>query len=259
MTKTVLIVCTLLCSSLFGQVQQQTDSLGTVSIVTEPPGADLFVDSLFVGKSPLERISVQRGTHHIKAFYPSVFAWNAVVAQETLEVSGVERLEKRLSIGGVLRVQSDPPGGNVIYRGSTLGATPLFLHSKSPLLGNLMIQKDGFDSLQIPVSKIRSGFIRVQLRPKEGNGGLLNLGDLRGMGVKAADHWLTYASGATMIVSGVASAYMKDQANREFDRYLLSKDPASLSSTRRLDRGAAISLVISQISFAILSYLLLSE
>jgi hypothetical protein len=62
-----------------------------------------------------------------------------------------------------------------------------------------------------------------------------------------------------MILSGVTSAYFKDQANKEFDRYLQSKNPSSLSTTNRLDREAAISLVISQISFVVLSYLLLRE
>lgn len=62
-----------------------------------------------------------------------------------------------------------------------------------------------------------------------------------------------------MIVSGVLSAYLKDQANREFDRYLQSRDPAQLTSTRRLDRASAITLAISQVSFAVLTYLLLSE
>ncbi|MCX6144801.1 MAG: hypothetical protein NTZ35_16470 [Ignavibacteriales bacterium] len=75
----------------------------------------------------------------------------------------------------------------------------------------------------------------------------------------ATDHWPTYVSGLTMILSGVTSAYFKDQANKEFGRYLLSKNPASLSTTNKLDREAAISLVISQMSFVVLSYLLLSE
>ena len=75
----------------------------------------------------------------------------------------------------------------------------------------------------------------------------------------ASKHWLTYTSASTMIASGVLSAYLKDRANGDFDQYLRTNDPALLSSTRRLDRQAAISLVVTQLSFALLTYLLLSE
>jgi hypothetical protein len=137
--------------------------------------------------------------------------------------------------------------------------TPLYVRGASSIAGNLIIQKSGYDSLTVPSNEIKQGFLRLQLRPAGGPGATRSSGDLRGPDLVATDHWPTYVSGLTMIVSGVTSAYLKDQANKEFDRYLVSKNPASLSTTNRLDRGAAISLVISQISFVVLSYLLLSE
>jgi hypothetical protein len=249
-----------LCSSLLGQSKPTADSVGTVSIVTDPSGADLYIDSLFVGKSPLQNVAVARGPHTMRAFYPSVFAWNVVVTRELLDISAGEHLEKRLSVGQVIRIQSDPPGGIVHSDGSVIGTTPLYARSKRPGAMELMIQKEGFDSLRIPSSEIKGGFVRVQLSPKSGVGGVVRSGDiLIGNGPAATDHWLTYASGATMIVSGVASAYLKDRANRNFDTYLRTNNAADLSSTRRMDRGAAAALIVSQISFAVLAYVLLSE
>lgn len=259
MTKTLIIASVLVCSSLFSQVSPRPDSLGTATVLTEPSGADLFIDSMYVGKSPLRNISIQRGSHHIKAFYPSVFSWNASVAEETLEVVAAGNFEKRLVLGNILKVQTDPPGGNVLYNGKSLGVTPLYARGTSSIAGNLIIQKGGYDSLTVPSDEIKKGFLRLQLRPAGGPGASLSPGDLRGPDLVATDHWPTYVSGLAMIVSGVTSAYLKDQANKEFDRYRASKNPASLSTTNRLDRGAAISLVISQISFVVLSYLLLSD
>jgi len=259
MTKTLIITSVLVCSSLFSQTSPRPDSLGTVTVLTEPSGADLFIDSMYVGKSPLQNISIQRGSHHIKAFYPSVFSWNASVIEETLEVVAAGNFEKRLVLGNFLKVQTDPPGGNVLYNGKSLGTTPLYIRGALSIAGNLIIQKGGYDSLTVPSDKIKEGFLRLQLRPAGNPGGTLSPGDLRGPDLVATDHWPTYVSGLAMIVSGVTSAYLKDQANKEFDRYRVSKNPASLSTTNRLDREAAISLVISQISFVVLSYLLLSE
>ena len=259
MTKTLVIASVLFCSSLFSQASPRPDSLATVTVLTNPSGADLFIDSMYVGKSPLQSFSIQRGSHHIKVFYPSVFSWNASVTEDALEVVVVGNFEKRLVLGKILKVQTDPPGGTVLYDGKSLGVTPLYVRGASYIAGNLIIQKSGYDSLTVPSNEIKEGFLRLQLRPAVGPGAALSPGDLRGPDLVATDHWPTYVSGLTMIVSGVTSAYLKDQANKEFDRYLVSKNPAGLSTTNRFDRGAAISLVISQISFVVLSYLLLSD
>lgn len=259
MTKTLIIGSVLVCASLFSQTPQRPDSLGTVTVLTDPPGADLFIDSMYVGKSPLQSVAIQRGSHHIKAFYPSVFSWNASVTVDTLEVVGAGNFERRLVLGKVLKVQTDPSGSTVLYDGKSLGVTPLYVRGISSIAGNLIIQKSGYDSLIVPSDQIKEGFLRLQLSPASGPGANLAPGDLRGPDFVATDHWPTYVSGLTMIVSGVTSAYCKDQANKEFDKYLVSNDPASLSTTNRLDRRAAISLVICQISFVVLSYLLLSE
>jgi len=259
MTKTLIIASVLVCSSLLSQTSSRPDSLGTLSVLTDPSGADLFIDSMFVGKSPIKNFSIQRGSHRIKAYYPSVFSWNASVKEETLEVGDGGDFQRRIVLGSTLKVQTDPPGSTVLFDGKSLGVTPLYVRGTPSIAGNLVIQKNGYDSLTVPFNEIKQGFLRLQLRPTGGSGADLSSRDLRGPDLVAMDHWPTYVSGLTMIVSGVTSAYLKDQANKEFGRYLVSKDPASLSSTNRLDRGAAISLVISQISFVVLSYLLLSE
>jgi len=73
------------------------------------------------------------------------------------------------------------------------------------------------------------------------------------------NRWLKFAAGGTMIISGVASAYFKDHSNKDFDSYVATGDPGLLSSTHRFDRLAGITLGISQLSFGLLAYLLLSE
>jgi hypothetical protein len=259
MTKRLIIASVLVCSGLFGQNSPRPDSSGTLTVQTDPPGADLFIDSMYVGRSPLQSLPVQKGAHRIKAFYPSVFSWNASVTEETFEILSVENLEKRLILDKILNVQTDPPGSTVLHAGKVIGVTPLYVRGASAIAGELVIQKSGYDSLIVPISEIKEGFLRLQLRSISGPGAALPLADLRGPDLVATDRWPTYVSGLSMIVSGVTSAYLKDRANKEFDRYLVSKDPAGLSRTNRLDRGAAISLVVSQLSFVVLSYLLLSE
>lgn len=256
----LIIASTLLFSSLSGQTQSLSDSSSMVSILTEPSGADVYVDSTFVGKSPIKGLTLAVGSHRVRAFYPSVFSWNAVVMQDSLFLSGAPQQEKSLTLGQVLRVQSDPPGGIVRYGGTELGPTPLYTRLPSMIKGDLVVQKDGYDSLRVPAAEVNRGLLRVQLAARNESGESSRPSDILGInGAIPRDYRMAYASGAAMIVSGVGSAIMKDRANRSFDSYLLSNNPADLSATRRLDRGALAALIVSQISFAVLAYFLLSE
>jgi hypothetical protein len=68
-----------------------------------------------------------------------------------------------------------------------------------------------------------------------------------------------YAAGVTMILSGAFSAYLKTNSDNDFDAYIASRDPNLLSRVHRLDTWAGVSLFISEISFGVLTYILLSE
>ena len=256
--KTLFIIASsLIVSVLFAQPARPSDSTGVAVILTEPAGADIYVDSVLVGKSPVTSVIVGRGWHKIRAFYPSVFAWNAVTKQDSLNVSGSGTTEIRLVLDNVVRVQSNPPGSIVRYQGSELGITPLYAQLPSLQAGDLVIQKDGYDSVQVSPGQIQRGFLNVHLSPRNETE---RLPDVLGVnGRISRDRMLTWASGTTMIVSGIVSAFMKDKANRHFDAYLQNNDQSDLSATRRFDRGAAATLILSQISLGVLAYFLLAE
>lgn len=245
----------ILCFFLFASA-----AYGQMNILSEPSGADVFIDSAYVGKTPLRGLTLNEGKYAVKVFYPSIFAWNSIVKVETVQVSPGSATEKIFELGSALAINSVPSGGSVTYQGSELGTTPLYVRSPSRLTGELLVQKEGYREERIPINAQMSMPLAVQLKPKQ-SGESLIAGDVltNGYGMGASNHWMTYTSGATMIVSGVLSAYFKDKANRDFDSYTQSNDPTLLSSTQRLDRWAAISLVISQLSFAVLAYFLLSE
>jgi len=67
---------------------QTIDSLAAVvNITTEPEGAFLFLDSVLVGRSPLEGFQLAAGRHALRAIYPSVAEWRALTVQDTLELA----------------------------------------------------------------------------------------------------------------------------------------------------------------------------
>jgi hypothetical protein len=67
------------------------------------------------------------------------------------------------------------------------------------------------------------------------------------------------AAGTAMVVSGIAAAYYKDQANRQFAEFLATGDANTLDSTHSFDRKSNAAFVVTQLSFALLSYILVSD
>jgi hypothetical protein len=68
-----------------------------------------------------------------------------------------------------------------------------------------------------------------------------------------------YVTGGVIVVAGAVSAVTKIAADDAYSAFLLSGDGSQLDRTRRLDRTAAVSLVITQISFALFTYFLLAD
>jgi formylglycine-generating enzyme required for sulfatase activity len=121
---------------------------GRLSIKTEPvTGAEVELDGITVGTTPLNSIIVEAGQHEL-----------VIVSQRYLPVTemiDVQGMGKSQSLGivlqpgwGNLKVQSEPEGAEVLLNGVLAGLTPL---DAEPMKGayEVELKKDGW----MPVSK----------------------------------------------------------------------------------------------------------
>lgn len=233
---------------------------GWISIVSVPSGAEVFIDSVFVGRTPLKRHAIFRGQHRLRLIYPWTTAWNAVERVETVEISSDAHLEKAFELGTVLSFNTLPSGVQVTHQGSILGTTPMYYHTQSLLKGELKLSKPGFHPITVPLASDSIALTPIRLRPIQN----LDVPDLPEVLASSSmsgreNNWVATAAGSAMLVSGVLAAYLKDQANGNFDSYVRTKDPGLLARTNRLDRQSAAALIVSEVSFAILTYLLLFD
>jgi len=102
---------------------------------------------------------------------------------------------------------------------------------------------------------LESGFLQHNVA-KADVGPDLFLGPSTGEHSRAA---LKLTAGATMILSGALSAYLKTNSDNYFDTYVDNRDPNLLAKVHRLDGWAGASLFLSEISFGVLAYLLFSS
>ncbi len=153
----------------FGKRQQVTPKLvpawATVSISTEPAGAEVRVAGELRGKAPLE-LELMAGSHRVELLYPGFKPWVSdvqVKANEPLTVGPV-----KLGLpDGRLTVRSRPAGASVTIGGAYRGRTPLEVDVRPDIAQSVSLARDGYEpaSRQAAVAAGKSATLEFTLVP----------------------------------------------------------------------------------------------
>lgn len=255
--KESLLALLLLPAVLCAQDTTRVPPKGFVSVETDPAGAEVFLDTLRLGTSPLDRVTAAPGPHALQVFFPSSRVWNSFVKARDIQVEPGNELRISLEFGSLLSIRSQPSGALVSHDGTDFGRTPLQFRSPARLRGSLVFRKDQFETRTVSLDD--SALSLVMLKPLPGSTESAPDVLLEQTDKTSPRMWGTYGSAAGMVVSGVLAAYFKDRANKEFDLYLSTKVNSHLSSTRAFDQRSSIALVLTEVSFGLLSYFLFSD
>lgn len=247
----VVILLALIVAETTGQT-----SSGRLTVQSVPAGAEVYVNKKFVGNTPLQDLKVESGSVHVRVVYPSARAWNAIEKVDTLFIYEGQRTLFEADLGVTLSLNSVPGGAEVMGNSQKLGRTPLFWRGSS--LRDLVLTKDGYEEEAVSVSHLVKSAPLVRMKPDRFgtvDPEVLSPSSLNG----GADRLPVYLSASAMILSGIAAAYLKDKADREFEIYERTLNPENRVATQRLDRQSGVAFSITQISFAALAYFLLLE
>jgi hypothetical protein len=103
---------------------------GTVIVETTPPGADVLVDGVARGQSPVT-LELRPGEHTIEVQRPGVSQQVAVNVTAGVEIT--ERIDlSKIKPVGKLEITSDPTGARVSVDGTPRGPTPITLSDLTP-------------------------------------------------------------------------------------------------------------------------------
>jgi hypothetical protein len=98
---------------------------GDIIIATEPAEANIYLDGMFIGKSPLYYPAVTAGKHQV-SFYKQ--GYHQLAAEGIILENKTNFIRKKISKlldGGTIEVNSTPTNANVFIDSIFLGATPL--------------------------------------------------------------------------------------------------------------------------------------
>lgn len=199
----------------------QGEFLGYLRVVTEPPGAQVFVDDREIGmrgQTPYES-SYPVGTHHVWIERPGY----APVERDVEIALGAQvdlRVELERVAFGRLRVLSNLRGARVLVDGQQVGTVPY--EGEVPAGARVVrVEGDGMKAFErtIEIQRGQLTPVRVRMRPDVGRGGA----------------WVAGTFTLLAVGGGVAMAVFSDDLRQQVER---ARGLGTLASDdERLDQG----------------------
>lgn len=262
---TALVCAMLACASAPGQTTAGIfpDDVplqrSAVMIATNIPGAEVFLNGVAAGRTPLMLDTLQPGVYRLVIAHPQGENWLVDTIHDTLAVTHGESKTLSYTFEERLLLTSDPFGAAVYSGDSLLGTTPLVLQADvASVRAELFLQKAGYERTRVDLRNRATPMTPIPLQRAILSGPEQDVvaGELYRPGRAPLRLYLT---GAGAILAGGAAAYFKVRADNAYADYRTTANPAFLSKTNRLDTAAAIALVATQVSLGLFSYFLLTE
>jgi tetratricopeptide (TPR) repeat protein len=163
---------------------------GVLVVNCDPAGAEVYLDGKQVGEAPARLERVEEGEYSlrlVKAGFETIEDKVAIKKDVTLTVD-----EKMVKARGSLRVDSAPPGVQLVLDGRAAGVTPLTIENVSGGEHSLSFKREYFDPLEATVKMDKGEAAsytaelkrRVMLITPDGTGGADGLVVSRLSGIK---------------------------------------------------------------------------
>ena len=227
----------------------------TLTVRTNIPGVEIFIDTVSLGVTPLPTTTIDTGRHIFRFIHPQTRSWLYPAMIETVVVQPSEHLERTIIFPTMYHITSEPYGAEVFVTDRLVGHTPYFLAATSTK-EIIRIRKEGYEDVTIPLSPAETE-VHALLRalsptnPDQISPYLSN--------ERSKNTFPIYLTTSATVVTGVAAAYFKIKADKYYNDYRKTGDLRTLDKVHRLDTISGVSLVASELSLFMLTYLLFSR
>lgn len=235
------------------------DTLNTVrlSVETNIENAKVFIDTMFIGLTPVRDYEIPEGDYIIKVFNPK--------APKTWESENVV-FNTYLSTDTTITIRfnyyyyfnTTPFDAEVFKNDTALGNTPLRFFRDHEMTGNLIFRKKNYRDYVFDLGTYdfeKGADIKLQSKGTETINDVVYKNRGTQFNTKRSLWTIAALSGAA-ILTGYFAIDFKNKANDEYANYLLSGNTAMLDNSRTNDKYFAISLVLMQAAVGGLIYFL---
>ncbi|MGQ9608101.1 MAG: PEGA domain-containing protein [bacterium] len=113
---------------------------GKVIVNSEPSGANVHIDGVFVGITPLSLDKVTPGNREIAVSIP-----NFDNVKKKIEVNSDQETSVSFSLGGIIKILTFPSDAKVFINGNYVGNSPLVTQRLSIGMQNIKITKENYE------------------------------------------------------------------------------------------------------------------
>jgi len=226
----------------FSVVYAQEKSTNLI-IETNRNDAGLFFDNKFIGTGSDFTMEVDSGLHTIY-ISENIRDWDAEIVRDTIQLSQSDSLVLHYIFKNKDIVNTIPEDVYVFENDSLMGFTPALIESG---FLTLELEKPDYSSISISTEIIESG-----TKP-----------ELKYIGEPAREQF--YGSAlftillGTAIALGATTAYLKLEADDNFEQYLVTGDPELLEQVDSYDVSSGATLVAFELNVALIIFLFLAE
>ena len=238
--KTIINILTylLLVSTIYSQ-----DCESEIHITTNASNSVIYINNEFAGNGEAS-IKLEKGIHFVKV-KDAERKWDAEIIQDTIRINDCdEQISLTYRLTERFFVDTEPQDASVYKNDQLIGHTPLFIHN-------------GVDKVLLTKKDFAEKFIELKNIPRYKKVNLDFTGEINGS--KFTDTpWFEILIG-TAVAFGATAAHFKIKADKEYDKYLETQNPAYLKETDNYDLYSGIAFGALQVNFGLLIYFLLSE
>jgi hypothetical protein len=143
--------------------EKPTIAEGSISIISNPSGASVYLDGAYMGKTPLSLDNVISKSHIITV---KKTGYDDKTLSLSLSAGGAENLDVLLeSLSGSISISSNPSGANIYLDGTFKGTTPTTLSNVPTGSHAIKIAKSGYNDISksVTVSSSQTTYISENL------------------------------------------------------------------------------------------------
>ena len=228
---------------------------GTISISSEPAGCWVKIDSVLVGKTPLDEFELDPGQHLIQVYPPNKGVWNLQEKIVDVSIRAGSNAPLNVVFSSPVFINSVPYGAQLFTENISMGFTPLYLPFEENAGKQFRLEKKGYRPYLFTLTSNQS--IIAQLEGE--NGFVKDREKPRLLGFLPRTHLKSkFTLLAVSIAAHWASFYFKNIADQNYEKYQQTADPALMDQywkqTQKYDKLSEVSLGVSFASLAGLIY-----
>lgn len=224
-----------------------------VTIDTNMPEAIVYADSIRLGEAAQQRFLLPEDTQTLHLIPPVRGAWSITPLHHALG-SVKDSAHVRLHFPYHYQIETIPYGATVYQMTLDgrryLGETPFVHRTDSPLIDNLLVERLGYEQLEItPGQEVWNRYM-LSLKP-------LALVDTEAavevdwLPPRENKRWIDVLALGTTLVGGALAVHYKFKADRRFDDHKVNGDPRLKSDIKRYDLYSGIALGGMQAGFTV--------